>query len=340
MEKKFNVEISVGIILKTILVLLMLWFLYLIRDVLALLFIAVIIVSVLNPMVNFLKRKHIPRSIGVAIIYVILFLIISILVSSLIFPAMNQARDFSQNWPVFAENVSNFFGKITGFFQTQHINFGSEQIFGELSSKTSSISGGIFSTTVGVFSGFVSTIVVLVLAFYMLVKENGIRHFVVFVTPEKYKEYAGNLTSKIEDKIGKWVQGQLAVMIIVAMLVFIGLWAVGVPYALFLAIIAGLLEIVPFIGAIVSSVIGIILGFTVSPVVGISAAIVYIIIHQVEGNILVPQIMKKVVGLNPIAVILVLMIGAKLGGVLGIVLSVPIATAASVFIEDLFKDKA
>jgi len=339
MDKKINVEISTGIILRTIVILLALGVLYLVRDILALLFVTVIIVSVLNPIVNYLHKKRIPRPLGVLAIYLILFLIIGIAISFLIPPAVNQIKDFTQNLPAYTQNISGFTQKISNFFQTQHIAYGNEQIFSDITSKLPTISGGIFSTTVGILSGLFTVIVILVLAFYMMTVEDGIRNFIVFITPEKHKEYAGDLVTRMEIKIGKWMNGQLIIMLLVFILDFIGLWLVGVPYSLILAIIAALFELIPFIGPTIGSIPGIIIGFTISPLLGFSTVLIYLLVQQIESNIIVPQVMKRTVGLNPIAVILVLLVGAKLGGLLGVVLSVPAATAISVFVEDLFKDR-
>lgn len=153
--------------------------------------------------------------------------------------------------------------------------------------------------------------------------------------PESHRIYASNLTERIQRKIGKWLLGQLLLMFIIFVLDSFGLWVIGVPYPLILGAFAGLMEIIAYIGPIISAVPGIILGFMISPTVGFLAMLVYLVAQQLEGNVIVPQVMKKVVGLNPIAVILALLVGAKLGGVLGAILSIPIATAVGLFLGDL-----
>ena len=113
----------------------------------------------------------------------------------------------------------------------------------------------------------------------------------------------------------------------------------GIPYALVLAIFAGLMEIVPYVGPIISAIPGIILGFTISPLTGFLTIFMYILVQQFENHVITPQIMKKAVGLNPIAVILAIFVGAKLAGILGAILAIPVATAVSIFVSDIFKDK-
>jgi predicted PurR-regulated permease PerM len=109
------------------------------------------------------------------------------------------------------------------------------------------------------------------------------------------------------------------------------------PYALSLAIFAGLMEIVPYVGPIVSAIPAVILGLTISPMTGLMVLILVFAVQQFENHVIVPQIMKKALGLDPIAIILALLIGLKLGGVLGAILAIPIATAIGVVIEDLMK---
>ena len=338
MENK-QIDISTSIIFKTILIILGLWFLYLVRDVIVLLIISVIIVAAIEPAVNYFQKKRIPRGVSVLIIYVLLLALIAGGFSLLIPPLSDQFHDFSANHPEYSQKFQNSLGPIKNFIQTNHINISMEQLSGNIGSSLSDLTGNIFTKTIGVFSGFISLIVVFSLTFYMSVKEDAMIGFVKLATPEKHRKYAVSLAEKIKSKIGKWLLGQLALMIIIAIFVYIGLSLAGVPYALVLSIFAGIMEIIPYIGPIISAIPGIILGFLVSPTIGLLALAVYVIAQQFENHIIVPQIMKKAVGLNPIVVILALIVGAKLGGTLGAILAIPVATAIGLFISDLVNKK-
>lgn len=334
-----KIDISTGIIFRTILILLGLWFVFLVRDVLVLLVISVIIVAAIEPAVDYLQKKKIPRSLSVLAIYILLLALIGGGLSLLIPPIASQFQDFSQNYPRYSQQFRDSIGPVKNFIEINHINITSEQIFSELGSGIANFTKNIFSKTIGVFSGFISMIVVLSLTFYMSAKEDAITHFVASITPENHRKYATNLTKRIKDKIGKWLLGQFFLMFLIAVFDFIGLSLIGVPYALILAIFAGIMEIIPYIGPIVSAVPGVILGFMVSPTVGLLAIVVYVIAQQFENHIIVPQVMKKVVGLNPIAVILALMVGAKIAGTLGAILAIPVATAVSLFLGDLMNER-
>lgn len=337
MEKK-QIDISTGIILKAVLVMLALWFLYLVRDVIALIFVSILIVSAIDPAVDFLQRKKIPRSLGVSIIYLAMLAIISLSVSFLVPPLVEQSRDFSQKIPKISETLSGFTDSFKFYFENENAT-GTQQAISGLSGEFSSLSGKIFTRTVGFFSGFISVLVILAMAFYMAVKENGIKNFIVSVTPEKHKEYAAHLTERIKVKMGRWMQGQLVLMVIIFVLDFIGLSILKIPFALALAIFAGLMEVIPYLGPIISAIPGVILGFTISPLTGFLTMLLYWLVQQFENYVVIPQVMKKAVGLNPITVIVAIMIGIKLGGIFGAILAVPIAAAVGVITDDLMKEK-
>ena len=209
---------------------------------------------------------------------------------------------------------------IQGFFTQAFSGFGGSE--------------GIFSKTVGVFNFFVSIVVVLSLTFYMLVKEEGMKKFLVSVTPGDHQEYVIFLFDRIHNKIGRWMFGQLALMFIMFLLSFAVLLIFKVPFALLLAVMVGLLEIIPYLGPIIAATLITIFGFLVSPLTGLLVLGSFTALQQIEGHVIVPQVMKKAVGLNPVVVILVLLIGIKLGGIMGAILSVPLATVASIFIGD------
>ena len=332
-----TVNISTGIVFRTVMIFLGLWFLYFIRDIIALVFISILLVATMDPVVYRLHRRKVPRTVGVTIVYVCMLAAVGMVVSFLIPPLVQQFRDFSQKLPYIASSLENSIQGVNTFFQAQHIALTTQELLAEISSQLTTSTADIFSATIGVFSGFVSTIIILVMTFYMAVKEDGIKNFIVSIIPENHKEYAGSLVLRIQRKIGRWALGQASLMFTIFALDFIALSILGVPYALALALLAGLFEVVPFIGPIVSAVPAILVGLSVSPLTGLLVLIAYFVVQQFESHIIIPQVMRKAVGLHPIAVILALLVGVKLGGVLGALLSIPVATAISVFVIDLFE---
>jgi len=145
------------------------------------------------------------------------------------------------------------------------------------------------------------------------------------------------LLNDIEAGLGAWVRGEIILMIIVGMLSFVGLTLLQVPYALSLAVWAGLLEIVPIIGPILSAVPAVLVALLVSPVLAVAVVALYFIVQQLENHLIVPNVMRRAVGVNPLITILTLMVGAKLAGISGAVLSVPLVVLLKIILKDIFQ---
>jgi predicted PurR-regulated permease PerM len=148
------------------------------------------------------------------------------------------------------------------------------------------------------------------------------------------------LIAKIQRKMGLWVVGQFILSVFIFILTYIGLTILGVEYALVLALIAGLLEVVPYIGPFVSAMPAIFFALIQSPPLVIGVIILYILIQKTEGYVLVPKIMEKTVGTSPLVVLLALLIGFKLAGILGVLLAVPLTGAITVIIQEFFQNKS
>ena len=322
--------------MRIVLVMLGIYFLYLSLDVLALLFISIIVASALTPWVDWWQRYRIPRSVGVIIIYVVVFFVISAMIFLLIPPLVEQIRALAINLP-------NIYGRaVLGLQQLQNgvdIDTAAtlQSALDNLGSSLAKATTSIFTALNSIFGGLIQLMVVLVISFYLIVQENGLKKFLRSVTPAKYQPYLMQLINRTNIKIGQWFRAQLLLMLVIFALTYLGLWALGMNYVLVLALWAGLTEIIPYIGPIIGAVPAIFLAFTVSPTMGFLVLLLYVVIQQLENNILVPTIMRKAVGLNPIVSILVILVGAKIFGIIGAVLSIPVATVVAVFLSDFFE---
>jgi predicted PurR-regulated permease PerM len=199
--------------------------------------------------------------------------------------------------------------------------------------------GSVFSTVAGIFGGIVSFFIVLVITFYMTVEESSMKRTVTFILPDKYQPFTLQLINKVQRKIGDWLKGQLVLCLIVGVMAYIGLLILGVNYALVLGLLAAVGEFIPYLGPTISAIPAIFLAFTQSPIKALFVLILYVLIQQVENNILVPKVMQKAVGLNPIISIIALLVGAKTAGLIGVVLAIPVATAISVIVRELWSTK-
>jgi predicted PurR-regulated permease PerM len=321
-------------LVKSVLVILGLWFLYLVRDVVALFFLSVILTATLDPAIDWLQKRKFPRPFSVFLIYILLFSFIGVAISFLFPPLISQFKDFIDHFPQYSEKISSSFSVIEIYARSYGIDLNIHDILKNSIGGAEQSSKSIFSTTVGVFTVLLSLIVVLSLTFYMSVKEDGMKRFIASLTPKSKREHMTSLVARIQSKIGRWMFGQILLMVIIFVLDFIALSVFNIPYALILALLAGILEIVPYLGPIISATLAASVGFIISPLTGLVVLGVLTAIQQLESHVIVPQVMKKAVGLNPVVVILALLIGAKLGGTIGAILAIPVATAIGVFVKD------
>ncbi|MFW0837870.1 MAG: AI-2E family transporter [Candidatus Komeilibacteria bacterium] len=333
-----TINISTQTFIKILIFIIAVGFIYLVREAVALIFIALILASALDPLVDWLRKFKIPRGLGIIIIYLVLFAIISGVIILIIPPITSELKLIANDFPAYYEKVISGFNYLTTNRSEMEV---ADQIQGSLDSITSNLSraaSGAFSTLMDIFGGIISFFLVLVITFYFTVEEEGMKRFVRSISPAHYQPYLMQLMARIQRRLGYWLRGQLILSLIIFILTFIGLTLLGVEYALLLALLAGVFEVIPYLGPFLGAVPAVFLAFAQSPVKAMLVAILYVIVQQLENNVIVPKVMSKSVGINPLVVIIVLLIGGKLGGVVGMVLAVPVATAISVFLED-FMDR-
>ncbi|MFC1599104.1 AI-2E family transporter [Patescibacteria group bacterium] len=338
-DKKINIEISTKSIIKLLIVLFLIWLLYLIRDVVVILFFAVLLVSILEPIVFTITRKKVPKILAVILIYLVLIAIVGLIIVLLIPPIADQVNQLSASFPHYWQKMTDEFLDLNKFFQQYGISQSIESTLKNWQFQLPESTGGIFSKVGGFVSGIFSVFVIMVITFYFLVEQNATKKLLRSLLPSRSLPYAYQLVNRIQQKLGLWLRAQLVLGLIIFALVYICLFSLGVKYALILAIIAGLLEFIPYLGPIISGFIAVVLTLFQSPIKALLVLIIYILIQAAENHIFVPQIMRRAVGLNPVISIFALLIGGKLGGVVGIIIAIPLATALSVIVEDFFSKK-
>jgi len=180
---------------------------------------------------------------------------------------------------------------------------------------------------------------IFVLSFYFIVEEGSFKKFIRSIVPFRHRPYVEDLVGRMQLQVGKWLRGQLLLGLIVGVVIYVGLSLMGVKYALVLALVAGILEVVPYIGPVISAIPAVLIASAQSPLLALLVVILYFLVQQLENHLLVPKIMQKVVGLNPLVIILVILVAVKLAGVLGAIVAVPAATLISVFLKDMFDER-
>mgnify|MGYP003395481799 CR=1 FL=1 len=164
--------------------------------------------------------------------------------------------------------------------------------------------------------------------------------FIKSLVPKKHQEFTMSLVRKIQRRMGLWVIGQMILSLCIFALTYVGLTLLGVKYALFLALLAGLLEVVPYIGPFLSAIPAIFFALIQSPALAVAVAALYVLVQKTEGYFLVPKIMEKTDGTSPLLVLLSLLVGFKLAGIFGLLLAVPLAGAITLIVAELTANQA
>lgn len=336
--KKIIFDVSTASIIKVALVILALIFLYLIRDIVIIFIVALILATLINPLADWFAKKRIPRALAVLLIYIVLIGIISVIITMLVPPLIEQSSQLISKLGFYWDDIKNRFSVLKDLAITNGF-VGADKDLSSFQSGLSQAVSGIFSTLSGFFGGIVTFILILALTFYMVVEGDALKKFFRAIAPSKYQPHLVGIMTRAQHKIGMWLRGALVLGIIVGILVYVGLTVLGVKYALVLAILAGLLELVPYFGPPIAAVPAVFLAFTQAPIKGLLVIVLYIVIQQLENHILSPKIIQKAVGLNPVVSILSLGIGFKIAGILGALLAIPVATALSVFVMDFVEFK-
>jgi len=306
MERK--IEISTKTVGFAVLLILGIFFILQLSSVVVSLFLAFLFSSALSPIVRFIERLRVPRVISVPLVFIIVLSLFFLTAALIIPPLVYQLIKFFESLPNY----------LSGFSLLSELDLSS------FSSQFTTLGQNIFKLTKGVFNDVLSFVSIFVLTFYMLFeRKNAEKTISVYFGDEKSYKIA-RLAKKIENALGAWARGQFVLCVIIGVATYLGLRFMGIDYALPLAIIAGVLEMVPMIGPIISAIPAVIVAFSSSMDLALLTMLLYLLIQQAENHLIVPFVMKKAIGLSPLVTIAAIMVGGSLAGVAGMLLAIPI----------------
>lgn len=330
------ISIDVVSVLKVIGILLLLVFAYLIRDVLALVVVSLFLAALIIPAARCLAKYKIPKGATVIAIYLLLFGCATLIIGLLLPPLIEQASQLvgvlGKSWNAISGSVHALQEFSARYGLTDNLQAGVQTLEGQIGRAV----GGVFSTLTDIFGGIVGLIVVLVLTFYVVVEEEEARHALRNFLPEEYHELTSTIIERVEEKIGRWLLAQLFLMLMIGVTYSIGLSLIGLNAVLVLSVFGGFTEFIPYLGPVLGAIPILFIAVADSPLKAALALVVVILIQQLESHVIVPQVMRRAVGLNPIICITALLVGAKLFGLFGVFLAIPVATAASVTLTELY----
>ena len=310
-----KIEISSKTIIFTVGFILLLGVIWLIKDLIFSLFIAFIIAGALRQPVDFLEKKKIPRSISSFIVYFIFVFIIFYLFILIIPPLSGEIIILFKSLPQIIIKV----------FPTLSSNFN----LSFLSNNIPSLANQTINLIKTAFSNVIFVTSTLFFGFYFLLEKNLAQKLLGNFFDDMELNKINLISERAQKRMSGWFWGEIILMVVIGLLTYVGLSLMGVKYALALAVLSGLLEVIPNLGPIIATIPAFFIGLSQSNVSGLSIIALYFVVQQLENNLIVPIVMKKAVGLHPIITLIALIIGGKIAGIMGVILAVP----TTIFIE-------
>ena len=339
MSEKQVISISSGTMIRVLVIVAATYALWQLSTLVLLLLAAIVIASATEPGVEFFMKRRFPRPLAVVSVYVLLIAAFATLIWFFIPPLLDEALIALSILPQYLSQV----GALSSlpFLQSSGVGPTLAESILSLQSAFANTGAGVLQFLSSIFGGAFYFLLTIIVSIYFSLQETGIDDFLRLVTPVQHREYVLDLWKRSQKKIGLWMQGQLLLSVIITVLLYLLLSILGVPYALLLAIFAGVMELIPVFGSFVAAVPGIIVALTLGDLTLVAVvAGVYLIVNQFQAHLIYPLVVKKIVGVPPILVIIALIAGGQLAGLPGVLLAVPIAAAVQEFVNDLQKRKA
>lgn len=329
-----KLDIAWQSVIKAVIAVCFLYVLFVIKDILIWFLFAVIIAVIFNSPIAFLKKWKIPRMLGAIFVYVGFFGLISLLIYLLIPMFTNEMEAFIQSFPYYFERISPSLRGL-GFNAFQSF----DTFLKSFNDLLNAMSGNVFSGLIVFFGGLTSTLFVIATAFFLSLDERSIEKTVAVLFPKRYEAYALALLERCEKRVTGWFLVRLIACVFIGIACYIAFLLLSIPYPFTLALFCGVFNFVPYIGPFVSGAGLFLVVFPTEMLKGVFALAAFFLIQEIEGHIISPVLMKKIVGLPPALVLISLALGAKMWGFLGALLAVPLLGIAFEFIKEFVEKK-
>lgn len=334
MDQEKLLDISWGTIVKLSVLVLSLYILYQIKDILVWFIFALIISILINPAVDFLRKLKIPRVLAVTFVYVGIFGILSLIIYFTVPTFLSETKQFSQLLPQYFDKISPPL-RGAGIRAFEDI----ETFVNVLGGTLEKIAANILNILFSIFGGIFAAIFILATAIFISLEERGIEKTLILLFPKKYEDYILSLWRRCQKKVTNWFLTRILACLFVGISAYITLLIFKAPYSLSLGLIAGVLNFVPVIGPVITGVLLFALVSLENLFKAALVLIVFVLIQQIENNILTPILSRKFIGLSPVLVLVSLAIGGVLWGFLGAILAVPLAGILFEFLKDFLKKR-
>jgi predicted PurR-regulated permease PerM len=306
------------------------------REVILLVFLAVLLGAALEPVVAAIRgRTGIGRGLSILIVYAA-FLATVVAVAVFVVPAALVQLGAALG------RLPEFLDRVRGWSETLRPESLAEGVGALLNAVEAPFApgqppdpDGIIGVSIAVGHVAAALVTLLALVFFWLTERSRLQRYALAYVPEHRRAGIRDAWNQIETRLGLWARGQLILMATIGVATGIAYTALGLPGALLLALIAALTEVIPIVGPLIGFVPALLVATTISPETAIFTLGIYVLIHAIEGNVLVPMVMRNSVGLSPFLVLVSLLVGGTAGGILGAIVAVPIVASITVVLDRL-----
>jgi predicted PurR-regulated permease PerM len=308
-----------------------LYLLWRVQEVLFLLFLAILLATAIEPIVNRLRRGPFTRGTGTLVVYTAIVLLIAIPAYAVLPSLAGQAGAFTETLPERLGTLRSYAAQLPRPLQSTIVS----ALDSALNSAQAPPTAGqeqLVEAGATALHTLLSILSVFVLAFYWLIERASLKRVVLRMVPRHRARDVNTVWMEVEEKLGGWVRGQLILMLAVGAMATIGYWIIGLPNPFLLGVAAGLFEIVPMVGPFLAFAPAVLVALANSPGQAVAVLIYALVIQQIESNVLVPRVMGRTVGVSPLTVLLGILVGSALAGLPGAFLAVPLAGALQVIL--------
>jgi len=327
---------------------LLLWFSYVLRQILIPLMLAFIVAYIFDPLVDFFEKRKIPRTITIAALLVLILAgiagVLLVIIPSLVRQSVDLVHYLQESYPGIRKNLEEHIARFSGTGLAERLSANLETVLDSLKNRApqmlesaQSVLAGLVTGTLGVVGAIINFILFAVVSVYLLKDFDRITTAVKSLIPPARTEYLLGVMRKIDINLRSFFRGQLIVCTILAVIYGVGLTIVGVPFALLIAIAGGYGQIVPYLGTAIGIVPAAVLALLKYGDIWhpLAAIAVFAVGQSLEGFIITPKIVGDKVGLHPVVIILAILIFGKLLGFLGVLFAVPLAAILKVMLGEV-----
>ncbi|MDX1607953.1 MAG: AI-2E family transporter [Candidatus Spechtbacterales bacterium] len=338
-ENTLSIDITTATIVKVAAAILGIWLFFKVWEIMASLFLGFVLAAAIEPTISWLEKQKIKRIISVPAIYI---LSVAALFGSFYIFLPTLFQDVFLISQTFPQQYGNFLDSLFQLSAFDNLGFlapALDELLLNLQNRIAEIIPNLFGFISTLFGGIASFGFILVFSFYLLLRRKDLENSLVSVTPDKYKDDAKLILRAVQRRIGRWLQAIFVLATFVGVTTFVILSLLGVKFALTLGIVAGIFEIVPYIGPFIAGALIFLAGSSEAFSIGLIALLAFILLQQIEQAVVVPAVMSRVVGFNPLFIIIFVLIGATLAGIWGIIVAVPLAAAISEVVRGINRSK-